>query len=79
MVIYDPISQATAVIQKTPPDQVTVISYPAFAGQRQRGRCGSIDGFGEHALLHAKSVAGSGGKYAEGGNYQRLFLGPPLN
>lgn len=28
MVIYDPISQATAVIQKTPPDQVTVISYP---------------------------------------------------
>lgn len=28
MVLYDPISQATAVIQKTPPDQVTVISYP---------------------------------------------------
>lgn len=28
MVLYDPISQATAIVQKTPPDQVTVISYP---------------------------------------------------
>lgn len=28
MVLYDPISQATAIVQKTPTDQVTVISYP---------------------------------------------------
>lgn len=28
MILYDPISQASAVIQKIPPDQVTVISYP---------------------------------------------------
>lgn len=28
MVLYDPISQATALIQKIPPDQVTVIAYP---------------------------------------------------